>query len=504
MADAVVPVEWQRVLGKSRLPDARNIEGHANARWAGNSLDRHFSSLATGEANHALQSFPGSGYNDGWSHKAKKGVATMRLSEEQVKQGILHDDPLVRFAALDYFAEAFSRDASVMPVVIEALERFGRTNAFLFAHPIVGLAQTPETIAWAITELQRTADTSEASRELKGHLAKLLCKADPELILPHETEILDALGFKPELRQGFSRRLHVHAMDDEACWRELEAICEAGKSKVYAHEARFSEGQQLAQTLARRGDRYADRMMALLAVKIDDFENNPMRWMEPLMVYMAGEMRHEPAVPLIVGKLHEDGEVLNEECMYALTKIGSDSVIRSIDEAFSTAEWSFRLFASDVLGHVHSDLAVEVCGELLGAEEDYEIRSYLAVSLAEQFSTEGNELARQVVLGESGDPFDLKEALLASCTLLGQDFPELAKWRREMSRSRQQSLNWGRRTSQMPLDVQDTSSTRRFDDVKSPSPATVRSQKGPGRNDPCPCGSGKKYKQCCMRKQSVL
>jgi uncharacterized protein len=24
--------------------------------------------------------------------------------------------------------------------------------------------------------------------------------------------------------------------------------------------------------------------------------------------------------------------------------------------------------------------------------------------------------------------------------------------------------------------------------------------KKPGRNDPCPCGSGKKYKQCCMPK----
>ncbi|MED4986482.1 SEC-C metal-binding domain-containing protein, partial [Geobacillus stearothermophilus] len=22
-----------------------------------------------------------------------------------------------------------------------------------------------------------------------------------------------------------------------------------------------------------------------------------------------------------------------------------------------------------------------------------------------------------------------------------------------------------------------------------------------GRNDPCPCGSGKKYKKCCMNKQ---
>lgn len=29
---------------------------------------------------------------------------------------------------------------------------------------------------------------------------------------------------------------------------------------------------------------------------------------------------------------------------------------------------------------------------------------------------------------------------------------------------------------------------------------TVVKDKKVGRNDPCPCGSGKKYKQCCMRK----
>ncbi|MBO5148805.1 MAG: SEC-C domain-containing protein, partial [Anaerotignum sp.] len=26
-----------------------------------------------------------------------------------------------------------------------------------------------------------------------------------------------------------------------------------------------------------------------------------------------------------------------------------------------------------------------------------------------------------------------------------------------------------------------------------------RSEEKVGRNDPCPCGSGKKYKQCCGR-----
>ncbi len=29
---------------------------------------------------------------------------------------------------------------------------------------------------------------------------------------------------------------------------------------------------------------------------------------------------------------------------------------------------------------------------------------------------------------------------------------------------------------------------------------TVHKEEMPGRNDPCPCGSGKKYKKCCMKK----
>jgi hypothetical protein len=27
---------------------------------------------------------------------------------------------------------------------------------------------------------------------------------------------------------------------------------------------------------------------------------------------------------------------------------------------------------------------------------------------------------------------------------------------------------------------------------------------GPGRNDPCPCGSGKKYKKCCFQAELDL
>jgi len=30
-----------------------------------------------------------------------------------------------------------------------------------------------------------------------------------------------------------------------------------------------------------------------------------------------------------------------------------------------------------------------------------------------------------------------------------------------------------------------------------PKVETIRREATPGRNDPCPCGSGKKYKKCC-------
>jgi SEC-C motif-containing protein len=37
-----------------------------------------------------------------------------------------------------------------------------------------------------------------------------------------------------------------------------------------------------------------------------------------------------------------------------------------------------------------------------------------------------------------------------------------------------------------------------YKDGSSPQSGTVRKPNKTGRNDPCPCGSGKKYKKCCM------
>ena len=35
--------------------------------------------------------------------------------------------------------------------------------------------------------------------------------------------------------------------------------------------------------------------------------------------------------------------------------------------------------------------------------------------------------------------------------------------------------------------------------AKEPDKYRLKAEQGVGRNDPCPCGSGKKYKKCCGR-----
>ena len=52
----------------------------------------------------------------------------MRLPESKIKEAILHPDIEVRDRATMYFAKAFSSDPSIMPLVIKAVEKYGRDN----------------------------------------------------------------------------------------------------------------------------------------------------------------------------------------------------------------------------------------------------------------------------------------------------------------------------------------------------------------------------------------
>jgi hypothetical protein len=52
----------------------------------------------------------------------------MRYPEDKIKEAILHPDIEIRDRAVSYFAKSFSADTSLMPLVIKAVETYGRQN----------------------------------------------------------------------------------------------------------------------------------------------------------------------------------------------------------------------------------------------------------------------------------------------------------------------------------------------------------------------------------------
>ncbi len=144
----------------------------------------------------------------------------MRLSEEKIKQAILHPQLEIRQRGLRYFSRGHSEDEGVAPLVIQAVEKYGRDDAYHLVGGSVHLRHTEETIAWVIEELQDPA--AEHHENYVFNLNRILCDADLALLLPRETEILETCRFYSDLKDRLSRRLELIS------WDEASVLAAAG------------------------------------------------------------------------------------------------------------------------------------------------------------------------------------------------------------------------------------------------------------------------------------
>ncbi len=438
----------------------------------------------------------------------------MRYPQQKIKEAILHPDIRIRSRAATYFADAFSPDPSIMPLVIKAVETFGRQNE---AYQLIGLSrdlvQTADTIAWVIDELN--AEETGKYENYAYNLSMTLVKADPGLLLPRESDILEARHFLAELRESISNRLQMLSWDEAKCWQRLEEFCEEGKEKQYVNEIKLDYARSVVEALARYGQECEPRVREWMAVRLDDYRHHRLKWLEPLVVRLAGLTHLESTIPLIVGKLLEDAsDLLNEECAEALTRIGTPAVLNAIAEEFPASEQHFFIYAMNPLEHIQSDMAVEIILKLIEQEKDELIRGKLAESLLRQFAHEGIEISRQLLLGRDLD-FDhkgLRNCLLETCALTGDRFPEYDEW---MATEAEKEEHW-KRVKELENDPEGLQfALEKLAGIRAteaprpkPPPAPVprfalprpAARQKIGRNDPCPCGSGKKFKICCMRK----
>ncbi len=162
-------------------------------------------------------------------------------------------------------------------------------------------------------------------------------------------------------------------------------------------------------------------------------------------------------------------------------------------------------------------------GKACTIQQDWhnDVARRLRSTLFTQFSPTAVELARQWLLEHGfADREDrgLRNELLEMCEVLGREFPEYEQWMRDYQAEESERLRvleeskdnpmrgllWafeqltGKKTAHVIKDIEQKEAAQA---VEAAVRQTAReTRRNVGRNDPCPCGSGKKYKKCCLRK----
>lgn len=197
-----------------------------------------------------------------------------------------------------------------------------------------------------------------------------------------------------------------------------------------------------------------------------------------IAVYKAGLIKDESMIEELASLLLRDEDILLEELRDTLIQFQSDRVVGAVEPL---AAGLAPIYQIDVIGETHTEGAIEALKRLYWTIEDTDMKSVAIRGLAEQLSAEGRpEIEDYMTYEYKGQIFDMDEMAYGYFKVMGYDHPELEDWRSSALRK---------------LERYDQILSSELDAFIPPTRTPVTSTKV-GRNEPCPCGSGKKYKKC--------
>jgi hypothetical protein len=435
----------------------------------------------------------------------------MRAPASRIKEAILHHDSIVREAAVSYFTGEFTGDVDVTRRVIQAINRFGEDEAFEPYWFLAYLPQDDETVDWMIDYLRAEDSGAEQESSLASGVLSALQNAPAELLAGRESEWNDLELLEEDGRNNIRQRIAAQAMSPDALWKELETWCAAGgESDDGPDKDRLD---WIINALSRHREFCRPKVLEALESTLKD------EWFEYCMIILAGELRLQEAATNLIGIEIDSEDIALIEWQKALARIGGDDIVRGLEAAYAAADVDFRMTIANTLEKIHTDLCLETCLRLYGMETDDEVRRFLIAAAVRQIAHEAIEPARQYILAVPPSPEarEIRKQLLAACEILDERIPEFEAWRDDAWHDRELNRAWYRAQflSGGLLDALDDDGglSDEYDDLNDEldpyveptdwqRPAPIVREGLVGRNDPCPCGSGKKFKKCCLRIQA--
>jgi hypothetical protein len=408
------------------------------------------------------------------------------LELEQIKSFIIHPEPIIHNAALEYFADSFLWDEELMRLVLQSmkvnpLETMHLFNAYRFP-------QTPDTLQALFAMLEEATPYDN----WKYHIEAIIANSDLNYLQDCSEKLKYLLA---SFQKKINQRIQLTEMKTEMLWREWDVLCETGKGK-YINEFDSVYGDLIIEELAKRADVDQDRVIE--GLKRSDAEDTG--YQRSYLAKMAGELRLAESVPFLIPLLGDYNDVLSENVGDALVRIGTVEVIENIEQKFSEEEWDFCLFAAGVLGRIKRQESEQAIMRLLPVELDLGIATNLADGLCKLLCKEGIPLVvDQIKQGYDTMMLSLEESLYVNCTMNDVPFPFLGHSNQRMREDhsflgKEMEKYFASMKNSRNAKLEMTGTSNRYG-LSAQKPYTKA--ENIGRNDPCSCGSAKKYKKCC-------
>jgi hypothetical protein len=445
--------------------------------------------------------------SEGWSH--------VMLTTEQVKPFLLHEDSMVRNAAVRYFDGSFSCDLDLVPLILQSCERFGyeaNLHGLAVGHHF---SLTEETFDQVLRHLAQARDDDTVY-----HLNRMILHAPLELLRSREQAILNHPRFDARITDYLRRRQELAVKSVDFLWEELQDFARRSEDKRHVGSIDHSYTDALISALAEHDTPDAETVCRSLAAPgVEE------RWLGIFLIDLAGKRRLREAIPMLVEKFHIDTDYLLERCMEALARIGDPEAVRVIRAAFPDAERTFKSYTSSVLGKIKHAESEDAILFLLETESEPSIRTNLCHGLCLLFSARGVDVVRrEIATGYDRWQVNLEDKLLPVAQVLGIELPEAKVWRQQQAERQRIGAERRAKLEEMgqryqALKARGIDPFARLGGGQQEKPKATKQPKlgsartsltkpvpfqqtksRVGRNDPCPCGSGKKFKICCARK----
>jgi hypothetical protein len=301
--------------------------------------------------------------------------------------------------------------------------------------------------------------------------SRLIRNLDPVLKLKHRGELEQ---FLPQKDFEFYQLLMT--ADKAAVWNEYDKVLSALSQQLsFDHDA-YTRAKEIARILVERGLVDQDYIKSILE---DQKQHEFFQLNGILAVYMAGIMKLNQLIPILAGLLDQEDDLLQEEVADALSAFQSDEAVEQAAPFINDSPMS--IYPISILGNTKTDQSIEKLKNLYTLVDDEENKVLIVEALCHQLSEKGLEVVEKAAEEDFySDIYESERIFYGFYKVMGVQHPKLGEWVRLANQRDEDYVN---RKQELETAV--------------PQNQPVINDSKVGRNDPCPCGSGKKYKKCC-------